>query len=106
MSVYFKSLYNLLIVTMVSQPLYIYSIYILHYCIFFSHISVTCERPTIDNGSVSPETITIAEGAKYTVSCDSDYILSGNSEVTCGSDGKLSTLPTCYSKFNSSCSHI
>ena len=69
--------------------------------------SVTCERPTIDSGSVSPETITIAEGAKYTVSCDSDYILSGNSEVTCGSDGMLSTLPSCYtSKFNNSFSNI
>ena len=63
-----------------------------------------CIKPTIDSSTVSPDTATIAEGAKYTVSCDSDYILNGESEVTCGSDRKLSTLPTCYSSKYFSCS--
>ena len=58
-------------------------------------LSVTCTKPIIDSGSVTPDTATITVGVTYTVLCSTGYSLSGDNEVTCGNDGELSTLPTC-----------
>ncbi|KAL5261519.1 hypothetical protein ACHWQZ_G007285 [Mnemiopsis leidyi] len=53
-----------------------------------------CNKPTVPNGSVSPDTDTIESGSKYTVTCSSGYTISGVGDVTC-TDGTLSSLPTC-----------
>ena len=66
-------------------------------------ISVTCSKPYIDHATLSPTTTTIIVSEKYTVKCSVGYSMTSDEVVTCGNDGKLSTLPRCYpSEYNSS----
>jgi len=53
-----------------------------------------CDKPTIDNGSVEPDSATIASASSYTVTCGDGYEVSGSASVTC-TNGTLSALPTC-----------
>lgn len=61
--------------------------------------STTCNKPTVANAALTPDTATIKEGEKYTVTCTDGAILEGNDNtLSCGSDGKLSpTSITCKS---------
>ena len=56
--------------------------------------SEDCNKPSISDGSVSPDTTSVSSGAVYTATCNSGYILVGPAEITC-SEGDLSTVPTC-----------
>ena len=54
-----------------------------------------CSKPTIENGSVSPNR-TIEEGESYYFYCDDGYTLYGNSTSECGDEGTLSNItPNC-----------
>ena len=59
----------------------------------------TCNKPTVANAALTPDTATIKEGEKYTVTCTGGTILDGSENTfSCGSDGKLSpTSITCKS---------
>ena len=54
----------------------------------------TCTKPTVSNGSIQPDSATIADGAQYTVTCNNDFAISGDAQVTC-TNGVLSAAPTC-----------
>ena len=53
-----------------------------------------CNKPSISDGSVSPNTDSISNGATYTATCNSGYTLDGSATMSCN-DGTLSTAPTC-----------
>ena len=54
----------------------------------------TCTKPTVSNGSIQPDSATIADGAEYTVTCSNAFTMSGDAQVTC-TNGVLSAAPTC-----------
>ena len=50
----------------------------------------TCNKPNVANAALNPNTATIEEGQKYTVTCADNYILDGSvNAFICGSDGNL-----------------
>jgi len=50
----------------------------------------TCNKPTVANAALKPNTATVQEGEKYTVTCSDGHILEGVVNFfTCGSDGNL-----------------
>ena len=55
---------------------------------------MTCSKPTIENGSVSPND-TIKAGESYNVSCIDGYGLYGNTTIACDDNGTLSRAPNC-----------
>ena len=57
-------------------------------------ISAACNKPVIENGMVSPNTLTIESGAIYLVTCDATFEISGSETINCEGD-QLSELPTC-----------
>ena len=59
-----------------------------------SVVSEHCSKPSISDGSVSPSTNYISNGAIYTATCNSGYTLDGSATMSCN-DGTLSTAPTC-----------
>ena len=74
-----------------------------HFRLVFSFRSVlwryiilfaACVKPTVVHGTVTPDSASIVNGESYTVTCDSNYEISGNSDVSC-TNGALSTVPTC-----------
>ena len=56
---------------------------------------ITCGKPTISDGSVSPVDTTVNYRATYEVTCDTGFTISGSSTMTCGSDGAFDQTPTC-----------
>ena len=71
---------------------------IITYCHYHSFIAITCPDLSLpDNGRVSQLGNTPGSLAVY--SCDENYQLSGESPLTCGSDGQWSDVaPTCQPK--------
>ena len=65
----------------------------------------TCNKPTVANGAVSPDTATVEEGQKYTVTCSGGSILEGNvNTFTCGADGNVTPASiTCKAAEQPSC---
>ena len=59
--------------------------------------SITCSKPTIDNGSVSPLSDSVAVGENYTVTCDGSYSQFGGDTMECNDDGTLSIATACIS---------
>ena len=59
--------------------------------------SITCSKPTIDNGNVSPLSDSVAVGENYTITCDGSYTTFGGDEMECNDDGTLSIAPACIS---------
>ena len=57
-------------------------------------ISAPCDKPNIDDGTLSPSSATVSSGASYEVTCNDGFVISGPSTVTC-TTGNLSELPTC-----------
>ena len=56
---------------------------------------VTCDKPTINDGSVVPDDATIESGEDYTLTCDTGFELSGSATIAC-TDGVLTDpLPSC-----------
>ncbi|XP_063675870.1 complement factor H-like [Bolinopsis microptera] len=57
---------------------------------------VPCNKPSINDGKVEPDSETINSGATYEVTCNAGFVISdsGISTVTC-TNGVLSTVPTC-----------
>ena len=56
---------------------------------------VTCAKPTISDGSVSPTDTTVNYEATYEVTCNTGFTISGSSTMTCGVDGNFDQNPTC-----------
>ena len=57
---------------------------------------VTCKKPIIENGQVTPNDESIKGGETYSVSCNYGYTLpSGTSMMMCGFDGQFIEQPTC-----------
>ncbi|XP_063693301.1 sushi, von Willebrand factor type A, EGF and pentraxin domain-containing protein 1-like isoform X3 [Bolinopsis microptera] len=52
-----------------------------------------CSTPIIEKGTVTPDS-KISSGASYNVACDSGFVISGSTTVTC-MNGELSASPTC-----------
>jgi hypothetical protein len=53
---------------------------------------VTCSRPTVEHALITPDTDTVEEGEKYTITCvnfEGDKLSGHVDTFTCGSDGKL-----------------
>ena len=51
---------------------------------------VTCDKPTVENGAVSPTDATVNYNTAYTVTCSAGYeITNGSAEMMCGADGAL-----------------
>ena len=59
---------------------------------------ITCDKPSLSDGSVSPSGATADNGATYEVSCDTGFKMHGASTMTCGADGKFDQTPTCHSQ--------
>ena len=57
-------------------------------------VSASCNKPTIQDGTVTPDTGTVESGSTYQVSCNSGFTISGSPTITC-TNGQLSTYPTC-----------
>ena len=56
---------------------------------------MTCDKPTIDDATLSPSTDPIAFGAEYTVICNTGFkISSGGNKIKCGASG-FDQIPTC-----------
>ena len=55
----------------------------------------TCSKPTITDGTVDPDDATVRVTETYTVTCDTDFTISGTDTMTCGSDGTFDETPTC-----------
>ncbi|XP_063689132.1 uncharacterized protein LOC134822155 [Bolinopsis microptera] len=55
---------------------------------------LVCNKPTIDNGVVSPDRLTIGSGFTYSVTCDEGFVISGSPTINCDGD-QLSEPPTC-----------
>ena len=58
-------------------------------------MTVTCDQPTITNGTVTPASATVEQGQSYEVSCDSGYTISGATTMTCQADTTFDGTPTC-----------
>ena len=56
----------------------------------------TCARPTITDGSTTPDQDTINYDDSYTPACDAGYDISGSGVLMCEDGGVLSpSAPTC-----------
>ena len=60
---------------------------------------VTCDKPVIPGGAVTPDVATIEQQATYEVSCNAGHTTVGTSTMTCGGDGQLDQTPHCKSIF-------
>ena len=60
---------------------------------------VTCDKPVIPGGAVTPDVATIEQQATYEVSCNAGHTTVGTSTMTCGGDGQLDKTPHCKSIF-------
>ena len=58
----------------------------------------TCAAPVITNGVVEP-TIEVEYNGVFTVSCNTGFILAGETYVTCRGTDSFDNLPTCTSKY-------
>ena len=65
----------------------------------FFHPGITCNRPFIHDGSVSPANVTVDYGAAYEVICNPGFGMFGASTMTCGIDGVFDQTPTCGKYF-------
>ena len=65
---------------------------ILHY--FYISV-VTCDKPTINDGSVEPDDATIVSGEDYTLTCDTGFELSGSPTIACTEGVLPDPLPSC-----------
>ena len=60
----------------------------------------TCARPTITDGSTTPDQATIDYGDSYIPACDTGYDISGSDTLVCVDGGVLSpSAPTCSSTY-------
>ena len=58
-------------------------------------MTLTCDQPTITNGTVTPASATVEQGQSYEISCDSGFTISGATTMICRANGSLSDMPTC-----------
>ena len=59
---------------------------------------MTCDKPIIFDGDVSPSDATVDFQATYEVSCFEGFTISASSTMTCGADGTFDQTPTCEGK--------
>ena len=57
-------------------------------------VSASCSKPSVQDGTVSPDSGTINSGSNYDVTCKEGFTLSGSSTITC-TNGQLTESPTC-----------
>ena len=58
----------------------------------------TCDKPTIYDGYLVPDNVTIVSGEGYTLTCDTGFEISGSATIAC-TDGVLTdALPSCVAK--------
>ena len=60
---------------------------------------IECSKPTIDNGSITPLSDSVAVGENYTVTCNGSYSMFGNDIMECRDDGSLSMAAACISEW-------
>ncbi|KAL5261524.1 hypothetical protein ACHWQZ_G007290 [Mnemiopsis leidyi] len=53
-----------------------------------------CNKPTIQDGTLTPSGSTVESGSNYQVSCNSGFTISGSPTITC-TNGQLSEFPSC-----------
>ena len=58
---------------------------------------ITCDKPSILNGNVSPSNATVNYGESYELTCDVGYIKMdpSTSVIRCGADGSYDHAPSC-----------
>ena len=56
--------------------------------------AITCDQPTITDGTVDPTT-SVAFEETYTVTCVDPYVLSGSATMTCTSIDGFDQTPSC-----------
>ena len=61
----------------------------------FFQSGITCNKPFIPDGSVSPANATVGYLETYEVICDPGFGIVGASTMTCGVDGVFDQTPTC-----------
>ena len=63
---------------------------------------ITCEKPSITDGTVNPSNATaVVYGSSYEVTCNTDFRIVGSTTMTCSGDGNFDQSPTCAGKSSS-----